>query len=114
MIGTSYTDLNYSPTMTLRGIINPPTTQSVGPITFQQKDSNGYVVQEYKNSYMFTASPGTLILLNNSPIVTSTVLAANVDMSINMQTAHAIDANSWIYLTIPDTVLVLLNPASPL
>ena len=61
---------------------------------------------------MFTANTGLLVLLNSSPTVTSTVLTAAVDFALNFQTASQIDYNSWIYLTIPDSVLVLINAAN--
>ena len=97
--------------MFLKGVINPPNTITTGKILLKQYNSNNYLVQEYKGSLTYTADPGTLILLNSSPLSTSTILTADTDITIEIQLAHPIDQDSYIYLTVPETVLLKKDPS---
>lgn len=64
---------------------------------------------EFKGSISYTATPGTLLSTSNYPAVTSTVLTNAVDITFSIILAHPIDALSFIYVSIPNTVLVLSN-----
>ena len=45
-------------------------------------------------------------MLSSSPLSSSSVLTADTDLTFEISLAHPIEANSFIYVTIPETVAI--------
>lgn len=91
-------------------MIPPPSTVTTSSLKWKIFNSANNLVQEFKGSLTFTADPGALTMLNSSPLSTSSVLTAPTDLTFEIKLAHVVQPDSWIYVTIPDSVAVKADP----